>query len=126
MKRSLLAMLLIGHLGQAATAEPPDWAKDASAAAKDRKIMRGTPHDSSLQGERPVKRDELAEILERLDVESQRESEDFVTKDDLKSTENGVGSLKAELESMNTRIESLEERSDEIEQRDREVARPRL
>lgn len=126
MKRSLLAMLLLGHLGQGANAEPPEWAKDAAAEAKDRKIMRGTPHDSSLQGERPVQRDELAEILERLDVESQRNSEEFATQDELKATGRDVDSLQAELEEMNGRVESMQDQTEEIEQRDRQVSRPRL
>ncbi len=126
MKRSLLAMLLVGQLGQAVTAEPPEWAQDAAESVQEKKIMRGTPHDSSLQGERPVKRDELAEILERLDVKQQREQEDFATKGELKSTQSSANALKNELESLNTRVETLEEKTDGLEQRDEAVTRPRF
>lgn len=109
MKRSLLAMLLIGQLGQAASADP-NWANDASKEVQDRKIMRGTPHDSSLQGERPVKRDELAEILERLDQAQQSEQEEFATKEELNSTQNGATSLREEIEAVNQRVDSLEQK----------------
>ena len=125
MKRSLLAMLLIGQLGQAVSADP-DWANDASAEVKDRKIMRGTPHDSSLQGERPVKRDELAEILERLDQEQAREQEDFATKDELNTSNSQAIDLQDYLHSLKTRVENLEQKTDGIEQRDDAVARPRF
>ena len=125
MKRSLLAMLLIGQLGQAASADP-DWAKDASSEVKDRKILRGTPHDSSLQGERPVKRDELAEILERLDQTQEREQEEFATKEDLNATHNQTIHLQDFMHSLKARVENLEQKSDSLEQRDDAVARPRF
>lgn len=125
MKRSLLAMLLIGQLGQAANADP-NWANDASKEVKDRKIMRGTPHDSSLQGERPVKRDELAEILERLDQAQEREQEEFATKEDLNATQRGATSLREEIEAVDERVDNLEQKSDNIEQRDKAVTRPRI
>lgn len=119
-------MLLLSQLGQATLAEPPEWASDATETVQKKKIMRGTPNDPDPPGERAVKRNELVEIFQRLDLERQGESDEFATKDELYSTRDDAQELQTEMEALNSRVENLEQTTEALEQRDDQVARPRF
>lgn len=122
MKKSLLAMLLLGQLGGAAVADPtaPEWAKDAVEKVQEAGIMKGYP-DGSIGGERPVSRDELAELLNRVDDQMEREQSWMVPKSELEQTQTEAGSLTDEIEAMNQRIDNLEGNTDKLDQRADEV-----
>lgn len=126
MKRSFLAMLLLSQLGQTALAEPPEWASDATETVQKKKIMRGIPHDPNPSGERAVKRNDLVEIFERLDLERQKDFDGFATKEELHFTRDDAQELRSEMEVLNSRVENLEQTTDVLEQRDEQVARPRF
>jgi vacuolar-type H+-ATPase subunit I/STV1 len=126
MKKPLLAMLLISQLGQAAAAEPtPEWARDAVETLQQRGIIKGYP-DGSTGGERPVTRNECAELIERLDQERLREEAAFSSKSDLDETREAAGSLVEQIDGLDTRVQNLEEQTDHLDQRKDEVRRPSL
>lgn len=119
-KRSLLAMLLLSQMGQSASADPPEWARDAVDAVQQRGIMKGYP-DGSLDGERPVTRNELAEIIERLDQQRLREESAFTTQAELDEAREATSGLVEQIDALDTRVENLEDNTDRLQQRNDEV-----
>jgi hypothetical protein len=126
MKKPLLTMLLISQLGQAAIAQPPpEWAKDAVETLQQRGIIEGYP-DGGMGGSRPATRNELAELIERLDQERLSEEAEFSSKSDLDETRQGVSGLSEELDALDARVQNLEENTDNLQQRGDETRRPSL
>lgn len=124
MKRSLLAMLLLGSLGQPASAEPaPDWAKDAVESLKREGILQGYPEPGTDE-ERPANRNELAELLERLDEGRTKKEAEFAPRSELEDVRDEASRTKTEAQQLEHRIEALEESTDKLQQRRDATRRP--
>lgn len=126
MKRSLLAMLLLGQLSQTASADPaPEWAQDAVDTLQQRGIIRGYP-DGSIDGDRPATRDELAELIERLDQERLKTEAGFAPSSDLDELRQESQGMLDDLNALETSVDNLEQSTDQLQQRRDEVRRPGL
>lgn len=124
MKKSLLGMLLLGQLSQVASAEPaPEWAQDAVDTLQQQGIVRGYP-DGSLKGDRPTSRDELAELIERLDQERLKGEAGLAPRTDLDGLRQETQGALDELETLETRVDNLEQGTEQLQQRRDEVRRP--
>jgi hypothetical protein len=121
----MLAMLLLSQLGQGASAEPPDWAQDAVETVQQRGLIQGYP-SGELGGVRPMTRNELAELLDRVDEQGESEQSGFASRGDLRQTRQASQGLQDQMDTLKTRVENLEEGSGRLQQRTGEVARPSL
>jgi hypothetical protein len=125
-KISLLAMLLISQLGATAAADPaPDWAKDAVDTLQQRDILQGYP-EGERDGGRAATRNELAELIERLDQERLESEATFSTELELDETRRQAGSVSEQIESLDARVQNLEQSTDRLDQRQDQTVRPRF
>lgn len=126
MKRSLLAMLLVGQLGGAASAEPtPEWAKDAVDTLQQKGIMQGYP-DGETGGQRATTRNEAAEIIERTDQQRLRDEQQFAPRSEVDQLRQEIQEAQQGSSDLETRVENLEQNTDRLDQRDDNTARPRI
>lgn len=124
MKRSLLAMLLVGQLGQASSAEPaPEWASDAVETLRQHDIIKGYP-DGSIEGSRATSRNELAELLERFDQRRLQEESQFAPRSEVDALRQEAQSTLDDTNDLGTRVDNLEQNTDQLQQRRDEVRRP--
>ena len=124
MKRSLLAMLLIGQLGGAAAADPaPEWAQDAVDTLQQRGIIKGYPN-GSVEGSRATSRYELAEMLERFDQHRLQEESQYAPSSDLDALRQETQGLVDDTDALGVRVDNLEQNTDGLQQRREEVRRP--
>ncbi len=126
MKRSLLAMLLVGQLGGTASAEPtPEWAKDAVDTLQQKGIMQGYP-DGETSGQKATTRNEAAEIFERTDQQRLSEEEQYAPRSEADELRQEIQAVQQGSSDLETRVENLEQNTDNLEQREEQTARPRI
>lgn len=126
MKRSLLAMLLVGQLGGAASAEPtPEWAKDAVDTLQQKGIMQGYP-DGETGGGQATTRNEAAEMFERTDQQRLSDEEQFAPRSEVEDLRQEIEGVQQGSSDLETRVENLEQNTDNLDQREEQTARPRI
>lgn len=124
MKTPLLSMIVIGQLSLAAVGEPaPAWAQDAVDTLQQRRILIGDPQ-GDVHGQRPASRNELAELLERLDQQRLNEEAEFAPASGAAELLREAGNLAEQMTSLETRVDNLEENSSQLQQRRDETRRP--
>ena len=126
LKRSLLLLLLFVGLGPTAGAEPaPGWAQDAVETLRQRELWQGYPEGQG-EGQRALTRNELAELLQRLDEQRRRAEEAFSDRSVLEQTRVETVELGDGLDALEVRIQNLEAGTEGLRQREQETARPAL
>lgn len=126
MRRSLLSLLLLSQVGQGALAEPaPAWAEDAVHTLEERQLIQGYPSQSEA-GAPAMTRDEMAELLNRVDVQRVHEDSATASKSELKTVQDEVSGIRQDLEEMDARTEDLEQDEEQLKQRRDQTRRPGL
>ncbi len=126
MRRSLLSLLLLSQVGQGVMAEPaPTWATDAVQTLEERQLIKGYPSHAE-SSDRPMTRDEMAELLNRVDVQRVEEDSATASKPELKTVQDEVSGIREDIEAMNTRTEELERDEDQLKERQSDTNRPSL
>lgn len=119
--RSLLVFTLLAAPVQADPA--PLWVRDAWESLLRVGLLKGYP-DGQVGGERPVGRDELSELLERLDQWRHRRETLLAPAEDLPSLRADLKSLREAQGSLTERVDNTETTTFELEDRQEQLDRP--
>ncbi len=115
---TVAAALLVGLLLPARAEEAPPWAQEAVKTLKDQGIMRGYP-DGSVHGSSGITRNELAELLDRIEEQDQSLHGQAVSKDSLQELQQAADQTRASLDELggnqlDSRVERLQLRLEEL------------